>query len=130
MFFKLCYDVLCVSDTGGLLSFATQWWRPSCPGPPTVHHTSGPAPTGVIDKMCGEGLDDHTGWPNSQWKDQPGEAVGSADRTPPEGHGYEQFNGHHRASGGLRTGNHPIAVLVRQSLCRTVLGRMFCVITG
>lgn len=69
--------------------------------------------------MCGKGLDDHTGWPDSQWKDQPGEAVGSADRAPPQAHGYEQFHGHHRATGGLRTGHHLIAVLVRRSLCRT-----------
>lgn len=42
--------------------------------------------------MCGEGLDDHTGWSYSQWKDQFGEAAGSADWTPPQGHGHEQFH--------------------------------------
>lgn len=93
--------VLCVFDTGGLLSPATQWWSSSCPGSPTVHHTSGSAPAGVPDQVCGEGLDDHTGWPHSQWKDQPCEAVGSADGTQTQGHGYEQFHGHHRAAGGL-----------------------------
>lgn len=53
------------APVGGLLCPATQWRSPCGPGSPTVHHTPGTAAPGILDEVCGDGLDDHTGRPHS-----------------------------------------------------------------